>query len=318
MSRDTSSTEIRFARTPPALAAIAIAVTFCAGWLASHWIAGASLVPLVAVVTLAVLFGAWRRYPPEWRPRWRGQRLVERVRDGNQTLSIIYFVGVLGAPVIAAIFTGLGLSGADFGKALVASVFIVVCLACAAFGPEHLAADDTGIYLQRVYGWLFVPWKSVDTITLSKEKGWLFVRTKDAEVLPMRLASNSIGNPSTLLDKLAALRPRSGNFDPSDARFAALDRNGRDRERWLSDVRALVAESPFRAASVTLDELGLLLAHDETPDDRRIAAAAALAATDPSAPEKIRVAISASDDRSVREALVAIADAARDSVQQKR
>ncbi len=81
-----------------------------------------------------------------------------------------------------------------------------------------------------------------------------------------------------LAERIATLRALAKGFAPGDGRYAPLDRNGRDDAAWREALSTLLtaSEDYRRAAPPTADELVALVAHPDTPRERRVGAVLAL------------------------------------------
>jgi hypothetical protein len=297
-------------RSPASVGAIVLGVTYAVAACVQVVFHEGIAIGVATVLTLVVSLVASVLYTNAWRPRWPEQQLVERVRDGQNPLSVAYTTMLLSVCPAALLFSWLGFDGdGNFGPAVVL-VFTLCCTLGALFGPRHIAVDGKGVYLQRAYGWLHVPWRAFRSITVSPDSRSVTVQTRRHGALPLAIAPGSGVDASLLCERVLSLRPPSDDFDPTHARFAALDRHERPHDTWLAEVRALTAQRSFRDVAITLDDLRQLLVHDDTPHDRRVAAAEALVANDPATVTHVRVAIDACDDRTTRHALEDVAERA--------
>ena len=110
----------------------------------------------------------------------------------------------------------------------------------------------------------------------------------------------------------AAMAARASAEGAPEALRAALDRNGRTVGAWRDAIAGEVRRGAgYRSATAGPEDLGRILEGADTPADRRIGAALALAASkDPEAAPKIRVAAAACAEPRVRVALEKVAEGA--------
>jgi hypothetical protein len=94
-----------------------------------------------------------------------------------------------------------------------------------------------------------------------------------------------------------------------------LQRGGRAPDAWLLGIDAIVRGGGprYRVPSVDPDQLAELAASPDAADDARIGAAAAVVRADPSRRPRIRVVAEACANSSLREALLAVAEAEDDA-----
>lgn len=83
---------------------------------------------------------------------------------------------------------------------------------------------------------------------------------------------------NVLKERIESLRAAADDFDPHNARFAALDRNGRDVAAWKQALQTVCRpdENYRQGAPITKDELVQLIGHTDTTAERRAAATVAL------------------------------------------
>lgn len=318
MPRSARSVHRRLARTPATITAGVFAGVYVVSALIYLTLGAPSVIGIAAVATIVGPLLAALQYSDSWRPRWPTQQLVERVRSGINPIGVAYATLIASVCPVALFFTWVGFAGDSNFAPSVVVVFALCCLFGALFGPKHVAVDPSGIFVQRFYGWACIPWRAVQSISVYKGARMIVITTRRDGEHRVSIDEDSPLDAALLIENILRFQPQSGSFDPTDPRFAVLDRGGRSREQWITDVHALVTQSSFREAPITIDDLRQLLAHDDTPRDRRIAAAAALAVHDASAPERIRVAIDECDDRSLANELEEVARGASDSRTQRR
>jgi hypothetical protein len=273
--------------------------------------------PIVTLVTLGASLVNGFRYD-SWRPRWPSQQLVERVREGKNPIGVGYATMLVSVCPIAILLNQLGFGGDSNFEPTAAIVFALCCAMGAAFSPRHIAVDSTGIFVEGAASWRHIPWRALVSIEFGDDQRSLVAHTRRDGSHVIAFAGNSILSLPLLRENIERLRPPKSDFDPQHPRFVALDRNGRSQDTWLADVRTLLAGGSLRDVAITVPDLQQLLAHEDTPADRRIAAAAALAGNDPTAPERIRVAISECDDRATRDELERLSAAIPSDTTQRR
>lgn len=306
MQGTSRSVHHRIARTPATITAATLLAVYAVSTLLYLALGASFVIGIATLVTLVVPLVAGLYYSESWRPRWPTQQLVERVRAGSNPIGVAYGTMLVSVCPVAVLFNWVGFEGDSNFPPTVVVVFALCCVLGALFGPKHLAVDSSGIFVQRAYGWQCIPWRAVRSVALGDDKRTIVITVRRAGEQRVWIAKDSPLDPTLLLENILRFQPPKDGFDPASPRFTPLDRNGRDRDRWLADVRALVTQNSFREAPITIDDLRLLLEHDDTPNERRVAAAAALSAHDASAPERIRVAIAACDDRALARELEAI------------
>lgn len=148
--------------------------------------------------------------------------------------------------------------------------------------PRGLRVDGSQVCFER---WLTERSVRVDRIArVSRAAGEeaLRLHLRDGRVLTVsydRSAASPYGLTAAITAACEAHRepPRPPPPEGAEARWAVLDREGRDLTAWRTALRRLTEGGRgFRAAPIARDDLRRLLANPRTPGGRRLAAALAL------------------------------------------
>jgi hypothetical protein len=247
------------------------------------------------------------------------QALVAPLRGtlGAFTIGLVTF---LGAYVVAGTLAGHlpGLTGL-FAPPLLAVLATVS--AVARFGHPQAIVGADGIRVTGGVRTRFIPFTEIEGATLGAAP-WQGLRQVGSSVLVQRRHKKAFHLPTIgqtsdeVRGLLQRIRTGAGALSSGgrDKLLGMLERKGRTPATWKADLhRVAAAGGGFRDLAVGPDDLEAVL-HDPTAlADRRVGAALALRAIDPSRGPRIRVAAAASANEKLRVALEAASDGEVDS-----
>jgi hypothetical protein len=268
-----------------------------------------------------------------------GQRLTLRLEDpgGNQRV-LDHVLGLDKQALVAPLRGQLGafmkgflaflasyiLSSVVFASAgvvlgMIASPFLAVlvtALVVARFGYPRAVVGSDGIRITGGVRTRFIPFADVEDATASATP-WpgrgeahsgvrILRRGKSAVLLP------TIGQgPDEVTGLVERIRAGARGCSPGgkERLLGVLDRRGRTPAAWKADLgRLALAGGGFRVAAVAPDELESVLDDPSATADRRVGAALALHAIDPSLGPRIRTTAAASANPKLRVALEAASE----------
>jgi len=186
-----------------------------------------------------------------------------------------------------------------------AAVVITTFVAIHATASAGLTLGADGITIARAFSARFVPWSAVERTELVE--GALYLRLRDKSLVLLSADRKTPMRTATLIDR-ALSRARGAS---PDATTAALERDGRDVAQWRAELVGLTdehSEAEYRGIHLPRATLEDVLDDPAAPAERRIGAALALRAIDPSYATRVRLAAGASANEHLRIALEKVAD----------
>jgi hypothetical protein len=194
--------------------------------------------------------------------------------------------------------------GAILASGLVQAALVV--LSVRALGKRVVAIGTDGVVYRRFLRKRFHPYGAMDRVY--RTQGGVALALRSGERVRIRTrgfwARGAADHTAEVLHERIEVARRASSSEHVQSKLPLLERRGRPLADWRAHLAALVGKAGYRTGAVTVGDLTAVLADTALPAEHRIAAALALAASEPTeAHTRTRIAAAACADADLRAAL---------------